>query len=155
MPIRRLSRLVHVLAGTGAMLVIALLLATSLQVLVGAGPGGHGAHRAWVVEMLFVLVPCLALAGLSGWRLSPPGARGVVARKMWRMRLVALIGLFVLVPLALVLDHLARQGAAGAGVLALELAELAFGSLNLVLLAGNLRDGLRLGAARRGAQPLS
>jgi hypothetical protein len=55
----------------------------------------------------------------------------------------------VLVPCALLLDHLAAAQVTGPAVTALEATEWAFGCVNLCLLALNLRDGLRMKRRRK------
>lgn len=60
------------------------------------------------------------------------------------MRLIALNGIFVLVPSALVLRELAERGELGQLFFAVQVLELVAGGLNLLLLARNAREGLTL-----------
>ena len=60
------------------------------------------------------------------------------------MPVIALNGLLVLVPCALYLDRLASAGRFDGLFYAVQAVELVAGSVNLSLMALNMRDGLRL-----------
>jgi len=105
-----------------------------------------------VVRGLFVLVPAMILSGATGRALAGPKPKGLAARKLSRMRLIALNGIFVLVPSALVLRELAERGELGQVFFAVQVLELVAGGLNLLLLARNAREGMALsGRLPRGS----
>ncbi len=58
----------------------------------------------------------------------------------------------MLVPCALILNHLAAASATGGAFTALEITESVFGIVNLSLLALNFRDGRRMTRHRRTAR---
>lgn len=94
-------------------------------------------------------MPAIALTGISGFRLGSKWKHPAVAAKKKRMPFIALNGLLVLVPCALVLRHLALLGEFGATFYAVQALELCAGAANIVLMSLNFRDGLRLRRKRQ------
>lgn len=140
----------HAAAGT-----LALLTILGLQGFVAlAEASGYPADLAqargtalWVVGL--VLVPAMVATGVSGARLGR-GWRGPwVATKLRRMKIVAALGLFVLVPLAVALWWLAARGWVDGRFHLLSRVESLAALTNVLLLGLNLRDGLRLRTAPR------
>ena len=99
-----------------------------------------------------VLIPALALAGVSGKRLAPKVSGGMIDRKQKRMQFAAANGLLVLVPAALYLAFKAQAGAFDASFYVVQGLELAAGFINITLLGLNMRDGLRIAANRKLVQ---
>ncbi|WP_371822111.1 hypothetical protein [Martelella soudanensis] len=91
-----------------------------------------------------LLVPLLALAGFSGFRLARPMRGRLVAAKRRRMPVIAINGIAVLIPSALFLSTKAQAGAFDGSFYAVQAIELIFGAVNIALLAMNMRDGLRM-----------
>jgi hypothetical protein len=143
MPKSVLTR-VHLTAAVGAITVITAFLAVSAVTELAGSPGEIRAVRQGIMLALPLLIACLATAGLTGRRLAGRSRSAVVRAKKLRLAAAAVVGLAVLVPCALFLAHLTAAHVAGPATTALEATELAFGSLNLSLLALNLRDGLRM-----------
>ena len=101
---------------------------------------------------LWVLIPALALTGLSGTRIVRNPRLPLVRTKMRRMQAAAAQGLLVLVPCAILLARWSAAGRFGPAFAALQGLELLAGATNLTLLGLNFRDGLRLsGRLRRPA----
>lgn len=92
----------------------------------------------------FILVPALAIAGASGFRLGQTWRGSVVARKQRRMPIIAANGILVLIPSALYLSAKAQAGAFDTGFYAAQALELVAGAANITLLVLNMRDGLQL-----------
>ncbi|MGO1118985.1 hypothetical protein ACTL6U_09780 [Rhodovibrionaceae bacterium A322] len=109
---------------------------------------GTTAQVAWVKEAivygLFLLIPSLMAAGLSGRALSPKQVKGLLARKQRRMKVVAALGLLILLPAALFLAWKAGAGQFDRCFYGAQTLELLAGAVNISLLSLNLRDGLRL-----------
>ena len=97
-----------------------------------------------IVWGLMALVPCLAATGGSGFRLARGQITGLVALKLRRMKLVAANGLLVLVPCAIGLAIMARNGQMDDVFITLQALELFAGLINLVLIGLNIRDGLHM-----------
>lgn len=93
---------------------------------------------------LLVLVPALAIAGATGFRMAGASADPRVLGKKRRMPFIAGNGLLLLVPAALYLAMLASRGDLGTLFYGVQAVELVAGAVNLALMALNIRDGLRL-----------
>jgi len=134
----------HPVAGVLATLVIAVFwLATAISELSGS--------EAYIVQVktlipwgLIVLVPAIALAGGSGFRLGRGWKSPVAAAKRRRMPVIAANGILILVPAALFLACKAAKGELDGAFYAVQAVELAAGAVNLWLMGLNIRDGRRL-----------
>ncbi len=144
---------VHVAAAVGALAVITTFLAFSGVTELLGGTGDVRVLRHGILLGLPLLIACLATAGLTGWRLAGGSRSAVLRRKQRRLQAAAAVGLLVLVPCALILNHLAAAPATGLTFTTLQITELAFGTVNLSLLALNFRDGRRITRRRRAARP--
>jgi hypothetical protein len=160
---RRSRAALHAAAGVVALLCIVTFLTSTVWVeLTGGAEEVAGVKRA-IVYGLAVLIPAMALVGISSSRLAGRARAAAVAAKQRRMRLIAMNGLLVLVPAAVILDRLAAAGAFGTMFYLVQGAELIAGPTNLVLLGLNFRDGLRMsrrigtpaGATRQPAERIA
>lgn len=143
---------VHVAAAVAAIAVITTFLVSSGVTEFFGGTGDIRTLRHAIVIGLPLLIACLATAGLTGRRLAAGSRSPVLARKQRRLQAAAAIGLLVLVPCALILNHLAAAAAPGSAFAVLEITEFSFGILNLSLLALNFRDGRRIALRHRSAR---
>jgi len=137
-----LARL-HLAAAAGAIAVITTFLVASAVTELAGDAGDIRVLRRGILLGLPLLIGFLITAALTGRRLAGRSRSAVVRRKRRRLQAAAAAGLLVLVPCALILDHLA-SAPTGPVVAALEIAELSFGALNLSLLTLNFRDGRRM-----------
>jgi hypothetical protein len=135
---------VHAAAGAGALLIIASFQAATILAESLAVPALIAAVKTSIVFGLFILIPVMAIAGLTGRRLAGPAPKGLPARKLHRLALAAFNGVFVLVPCALFLAWRARAGLFDALFYAVQAFELAAGIANLILVGLNMRDGFTL-----------
>ena len=134
----------HAAGGTLALALIATFFTSTVAVeLAGAKPA-VAAVKQWIVYGLFILVPAMIVAGGTGHRLAGQSRARVVLQKRKRTMVAAANGLLVLVPCALVLDHLASHGAFSVSFYAVQAVELVAGSVNIALLGLNMRAGLRM-----------
>ena len=101
-----------------------------------------------VVAGMWVLIPAMAATGGSGFSLARSRRGRLVEAKQRRMKMVAVNGLLVLLPSALLLARWASAGRLDAGFYALQGLELVAGATNITVLALNLRDGRRLAGRR-------
>src|SRR5260370_8078312 len=122
---------VHVAAAVTAIAVITTFLVSSgvTELLGGTGDTRTLGHA--IVFGLPLLIACLATAGLTGRRLGAGSRSSVLARKQRRLQAAAAVGLLVLVPCPLILDHLAAAPVPGSAVAVLELPDFLFATLNL------------------------
>jgi len=142
----------HLATSLGALaLVTCFLVASAAAELVG-GQATLLAVKRGILALLLILVPLMAGAGLSGRRLAAGSRAPIVRRKLGRLKVVAATGVLVLIPCAITLERLAESGGLGVSFALLQALEFGAGTLNLVLLGLNFRDGLTLRARRLGAR---
>jgi hypothetical protein len=136
--------LLHAAAGgIGLATIVIFWLTTAASELLG-GASEIAAVKTGILYGMVVLVPALATAGATGFRLGSGRNDPRVAAKRRRMPVIAVNGLAVLVPCAVFLWSRAAAGAFDKWFVAVQALELAAGALNITLLSLNLRDGLRL-----------
>jgi hypothetical protein len=135
---------VHAVAGVIAFLVIASFQAATILAESLAVPTAIATVKTSIVFGLFILIPAMAIAGVTGRRLAGPSPHGLPARKLRRLALAALNGVFVLVPCALFLAWRARAGLFDAPFYAVQALEFAAGLINLIFIGLNMRDGFTL-----------
>jgi hypothetical protein len=135
---------IHAAAGGLALLMVgAFWLSTALSEFFGS-PAAIAAVKQAILAGMVVLIPAVAVAGVSGFSLGKGWRSAVVARKKRRMRIVAANGLLVLLPSAFLLANWAGAGRFDAGFVAMQALELIAGAVNILLLSLNMRDGLAL-----------
>jgi hypothetical protein len=149
-----MTRILHAIAGTVALLTIALFwMATVVSELSGSTALVVAVKTA-IPWGLLVLVPALAAAGGTGFKRAAGRRSPLIQAKMRRMPIVAANGLLILVPSAFYLAFKANAGAFDAAFYAVQALELVAGAVNLMLLGRNMRDGLRM-VGRFRARPIT
>lgn len=93
---------------------------------------------------IFILIPLMAVAGITGNLLAKGKENPLINGKKRRMPLIALNGMIVLVPAAYWLDTLASQGAFGPVFYSLQGIELLFGGINIYLMTKSAKAGKKL-----------
>jgi hypothetical protein len=141
---------IHLLASIIATLAIATFSTSTILVeLFGSHQAVASLKSLIVMPGLFILVPALAATGGSGFALSKNRTGRLVETKKKRMPFIAINGLFILLPAAILLDRWAAAGAFDTLFFIVQAAELVAGAVNLTLMGLNMRDGLRLGGRLR------
>lgn len=144
-----MTRILHRVAALLATALITTFLTSSVTVeLIGHRGAIATVKQLIVFPGLVMLIPALALTGLSGLRLARPHRGALVERKWRRMRLVAANGLLILVPCAFYLDDLASAGRFDARFAVVQGLEFCAGLANVTLMALNIRDGWRMTRGR-------
>jgi hypothetical protein len=139
----------HPIAGViGFVTILTFWLSTVTSELFGS-TAAIAAVKETIPWGFLVLVPALAIAGASGFRLGRASSDPRIVSKKRRMPIIAANGIFILIPAALYLGMLASRGAFGTVFYAVQAIELLAGAVNLSLMALNIRDGFRLTAGRR------
>ncbi|WP_353979670.1 hypothetical protein [Salinicola endophyticus] len=137
--------MLHRLAATLAILCIATFFSsTILAELLGTAASIVTVKSLIVWPGLWVLVPSIALTGGSGFALAKSRSGKLVRRKKMRMPFIAINGLLVLIPCAVLLDRWASAGAFDTAFYLVQGAELLAGATNLVLMGMNMRDGFKM-----------
>lgn len=139
-----MSRHLYLVAAVLAATLIALFLGATLTVaLFGSEDTIARVRHLIAVPGLYLLVPALAVAGISGFLLSRTRHGGRVLARKFRMPFIAANAILVLVPCAILLDAWAAIGAFVPRFYLVQAIELAVGAANLALIALSVRDALR------------
>lgn len=115
------------------------------------GPQAVATVKGAILWGMLVLVPAIAVAGATGFRLGGSSRAPIVAAKRFRMPFIAANGLVVLVPAAFFLAGRAAAGQYDAAFYGVQALELAAGAINLSLMGLNIRDGFAMTRRRRMA----
>ena len=97
-----------------------------------------------IVYAFIIFIPAMMIAGISGNLLAGRSQNPRLAAKRRRMPKIALNGLFILLPCAFYLNHLAQAGQFGGTFYAVQILELLAGAVNLGLMGLNIRDAFAL-----------
>lgn len=93
---------------------------------------------------ILLLIPLMALTGITGAKMAPKVTSGPIASKKKRMPFIALNGLFILLPAAYILNNLAQEGEFNSLFYLIQTIELLAGFINISLMSFNIRDAMRL-----------
>lgn len=104
-----------------------------------------------VTPGLWIMIPAIAAAGGSGIFLGRSRKGRLVDARKKRMPFIAVNGLLVLGPCAIVLNRWAAAGTFDTAFYVVQVIELLFGATNFVLMGLNVRDGLRVAGRLRVA----
>ena len=142
---------VHKVMALMAMLCVAVFFSSTLMVeLAGDAQAVALVKSLIVMPGLFILIPAIALTGITGNVLAKQRKGRLVTAKQQRMKRIAAAGILLLVPCALILNQWAAAGEFSGGFYALQVVELLAGATNLLLMLMNARDGRRLSRAVSG-----
>lgn len=140
-----MKRKVHLTAGIIATLTIASFFTSTLLVeLIGSRVAIAMVKSLIVMPGLLILVPTIAVTGITGFSLSKLRKGRLVEKKKKRMPLIAINGIFILVPAAMLLHTWASKGSFDMKFYLVQVIEIIAGAANLVMMGLNMRDGLRL-----------
>jgi len=139
-----MKSILHALAGTSAMLIIAGFWSATLVSEIFLDAAAVAVVKQSIVYGLFMLVPFLAATGGSGFALSKSRQGLLVDKKRKRMAVIAVNGLLVMVPAAIFLNSKAAAAEFDSLFYAVQLLELAVGVVQLTLMGMNFRDGRKL-----------
>lgn len=135
----------HALAGAIALLCIGAFWTSSLASELFFDERSVVQVKNGILRAMWLLIPAMAAAGASGFALGKGRSGRLLDAKKRRMRLVAANGILILLPSAFALASMANAGRFDALFYAVQVLELVAGAVNVVLIALNVRDGLRLG----------
>jgi hypothetical protein len=137
-------RTLHPIAGVVGMATIATFWLSTVSVEAFGGPEAVLTVKTGILWGPLLLVPVLALTGVTGFRMGGRSPNPRVVRKRRRMPLIALNGLLVLVPCAFFLQARAAAGDFGGAFALVQGIELLAGAMNLTLMGLSMRDFLAL-----------
>lgn len=112
------------------------------------------AVKGAIIDGLFILVPAMAVTGMTGAALSRRRGGGLATVKTRRMKILAANGVLVMIPMALFLNVKATAGEMDGLFFLAQAVELAVGAVQIADMIMNVRDGLRIAGrlGGRGAQ---
>jgi Na+-transporting NADH:ubiquinone oxidoreductase subunit NqrD len=137
-------RRLHGFAAFVATACVATFLVSTIAVEMLGSESQVAAVKQGIVYGMAVLVPAIALAGITGARMAKGRVGRDVERKRGRMPFLAANGLLVLVPAALYLNHLAAERSFGSVFYLIQGVELLAGAVNVRWLMANVFLGRRL-----------
>jgi hypothetical protein len=144
-------RIFHALAGAIALLTILAFWVSTLVAELFLAESSIMAAKQAILYGMALLVPSIALTGLSGAVLARPRSGPLAQRKAARMRIIAANGLLIMVPASLYLYGKASLRQMDGGFYTVQAVELLVGAVQLFLMGRNFRDGLRLAGRVRPA----
>lgn len=139
----------HLVAGLIAFALVATFWTSTVLVELFGDAHAVATVKSAILSGMLVLVPAIAVAGASGFRLGGRSRAPIVAAKRRRMPFIALNGILILVPAAFFLAARASAGQFDAAFYAVQILELAAGGANLTLMGLNIRDGFAMTRRRR------
>lgn len=144
-----MPKIIHPIAGALALLtILTFWTSTAITELFGSTQAIITV-KSLIPWGFLILVPAMALAGGTGFKIGGKWRGKLVTAKKKRMPIIAANGILVLIPAALFLSWKAQAGQFDTTFYAVQLIELVAGATNIALLGLNMRDGLRMTAARR------
>ena len=149
-----MKSLLHALAGTAEMLIIASFWISTLVSEVFMSHTAVAEVKHGILFTLFLLVPLMAVTGGSGFSLGKmkKGISSwdrVLDRKKMRMAIIVVNAFLVMIPVAFFLNGKAASGEFDAVFYAVQALELLAGGVQLALMRLNFRDGLKLAGKLR------
>ncbi|UGA57274.1 hypothetical protein [Vibrio sp. VB16] len=90
---------------------------------------------------LFILIPAIALTGATGFLISKGRKGRLIESKKKRMPFIAMNGLLILLPSAIMLNQWAMEGSFDTAFYIVQALELIAGFINASLMILNIRDG--------------
>jgi hypothetical protein len=142
-------RRIHPIAGIVGFLTILTFWVSTVLVEAFGTDAEILAVKTGVLWGMVVLIPALAAAGGTGFRMAGPTPAGLVLTKKRRMPFIAANGILILIPCAIYLQRLAAAGDFGLVFYSVQAIELVAGATNITLMGLNIRDGFRMTRGRR------
>lgn len=137
-------KIIHPIAGAMAILTITIFWLSTLLSELFASQEVIIAIKTTIPWGFFLLVPAIALAGGSGFKLANRRRGGVIGAKVKRMPIIAVNGILILIPSALFLAAKAQASEFDTSFYAVQALELVAGAVNISLLSLNMRDGFKI-----------
>ena len=97
-----------------------------------------------VMPGILILVIMMALTGSTGFALAKDRTGTVLQNKKRRMPIIAMIGIFILIPVAIYLSNWASAGLFDTRFYIVQAIELLAGAINLTLMIKSIQDGKKL-----------
>ena len=135
---------IHAASGTLALVVITLFWCSTLYSEITGNLTIIYQVKKAILYGFGLLFPLMMMTGISGNMLAKKKIKGLVKKKLTRMKIIMFNGIVILIPSAVYLFHSVSLGDLGTLFYTVQALELTAGLINLILLSMNIRDGLRL-----------
>ncbi len=135
---------IHAAAGTLALVFISVFWCSTLYSEITNDLSTIYQVKKAILYGLGLLFPLMMMTGISGNILAKKKIKGLVKKKMTRMKMIMFNGIVILIPSAVYLFHSVSLGDLGTLFYTVQALELTAGLTNIILLSMNIRDGLRL-----------
>nr|WP_321980444.1 hypothetical protein [uncultured Cohaesibacter sp.] len=137
-------KVVHRLAGVIALMMILIFWLSTILSELFADDAVVTIVKTLIPWGFWVLIPAIALVGVSGFRVGRKWKSPIVKQKQKRMPFIAINGIVILIPAALYLSSKATAGQFDEAFYLVQAIEIVAGAINISLLGLNMRDGFRL-----------
>ncbi|WDE02724.1 hypothetical protein SG35_029975 [Thalassomonas actiniarum] len=135
---------IHAVAATCALLMITVFFFSTLISELSGNQQYIVTAKSYIFYAIWLLIPTMAVAGITGNKLAPKANGAILGAKKKRMPFIALNGLVVLIPSAVYLKFLALNESFDTAFYIVQSIELIAGFTNITLMSLNLRDGLKI-----------
>ncbi len=135
---------IHGFAGMIALLCILTFWTSTVVVELFGSNASIAFVKRSIIWGMALLIPSIITTAVTGNLIGKNNEAKLVATKKKRMPIIALNGLFILLPSAFFLDHLALRGEFTSIFFAVQILELVAGATNFLLISSSARDGFRL-----------
>src|SRR5262249_16350677 len=149
-----MSSRVHAMAGLLGLTLITLFFGATVVAELRADAREIAMVKQLILAGVVVLIPTMMIVGGSGRSLAGKRGGAIIGGKRRRMVVIAAIGLLVLTPCAVILQHLSADGDFGVVFSLIQAIELLGGAVNIILMGLNVRAGLRLTGRVRPKKPV-
>lgn len=136
--------IIHRFAAISALLLIMTFFTSTVIVELFASNAAILLVKTYILYGIAIMVPMMAVAGITGAKMAPKVKKGPIASKKKRMPFIALNGLVILLPSAIYLQHLASIGQFDSTFYIFQTIELLAGFCNICLMLLNVRDGRKI-----------
>jgi hypothetical protein len=144
---------VHAAAASLALLLIISFFSSSLVSELTGSQAQIVSVKNAIFYGIWLLIPSMAITGISGAKLAGKAKKGLIGKKMKRMPFIALNGLLILAPAAIYLRSLAMAGDFNTVFYIVQGIEFLAGAINITLMSMNFRDGIKVSKAKRKNTP--
>ena len=140
----KIIKTVHPIAGTVALLTIITFWTATIFSKMSGDVDLIIQVKTMILYGMILLIPSMAVLGFSGFKLGGRSTFPLIVSKRRKMPLVAMNGLLVLVPSAILLKQMVMEGNFGIYYTIIQSIELIAGAVNITLLFIAFRQGLKI-----------
>ena len=141
---RKILGIIHPIAGGTALLITLTFWISTVASKLSHKPELILIVKTIILYGIFILIPIMIAIGVSGFKLAGKSKLAIIIIKKKRMPIIALNGIFILIPCAVFLYLMAKAGNFTQTYAMVQGIELLAGAINIILLSLSVRDGFKL-----------